>query len=460
MRILDNWFNSNKVYEYLQGEHHLISIFSQLLENTIEENTMDAFGISISVEEQIVPSFIISMILRQKYPKSKIVFGGNIISRLADNFQKSILTEYFDLLIVGEGELCLQKAIEYVVSHEKINDKIYLCDKNDSYNIFQTLKTPDFSDVCWDDYSSPQKVLPITVQRRCQWGKCDFCAIHACWSHDSQERAVNDVIIEIETLVQQYNISFFRIVDEMVSADYLYRLSTLLLERNINIYYEAYVRFEEKFLDDKYLKTIYEGGCRQLFWGLENINNDALKFMNKGIYRSLIDRCLEASNKAGITNYCFILMGVPNVPVETEDETLSYVCNNKNINIGIVGSFVIDKLSPIHINPNMHTKYGITLFDVGDLTTEIGYLQNGIDLRNNNKLRTASYIKDLYSKRTDYAIGSLLSEEARMILTATFGNSFVRDYVDLISKVRLKYLVNRATAHLIDERVTRKAGEV
>ena len=125
LRILDNWFNSNKVYEYLQGEHHLISIFSQLLENTIEENTMDAFGISISVEEQIVPSFIISMILRQKYPKSKIVFGGNIISRLADNFQKSILTEYFDLLIVGEGELCLQKAIEYVVSHEKINDKIY-----------------------------------------------------------------------------------------------------------------------------------------------------------------------------------------------------------------------------------------------------------------------------------------------------------------------------------------------
>ncbi len=460
LSILDNWFDSNKVFEYLQVDHQIISVFSELLESNIDDNPIDVFGISISIEEQIVPSFIICMILRKKHPDSKIILGGNIVSRLADNLLKSRLIEYFDLLIAGEGEEILQKAIEYIMSHNLNYEKLYYYDEHKTDNLFENLKTPDFSDICWENYISPLKILPITVQRKCKWGKCDFCAIHSCWNYGARERNVHSVVNEIENLIHQYNARFFRIVDEMVSADYLFELSSLLIKRNINIYFEAYVRFEERFLDKEYMKTIYNGGCRQLFWGLENINNDALRFMNKGINRSLIEGCLDASKIAGITNYCFILMGVPRISGETELETLAYVCNNKNIHVGVVGSFVIDKLSPVHVDQNMHMKYGITLFDVGDLTTEVGYLQNGTDTRNDSKHRTAKYIRELYSKRKDFAICSLLSEEVRLILTATFGNSFANDYIALVPPARINELVNRSTVGLIEERVSRRTGEV
>ena len=461
LRIIDEWFNSNEVYKYLQKKELLYYVLMDLLEQNINQNPVDVFGVSISIEEQIVPSFILCSILRLKYPNSKIILGGNIISRISENLLKSKLNEYFDLLITGEGEGVLQTAIEYITS-PNIEHKQVFTNSNSDYDRdwFQNLKTPDFSDVCWNEYLSPIKVLPITVQRKCKWGKCDFCAIHVCWNHGNRERPVNDVVSEIEELIRQYNVKFFRIVDEMVSADYLYNFSMLLLKKGISIYYEAYVRFEEHFLNQSFMKIIFEGGCRQLFWGLENINDTALKFMNKGITKSLIDGCLQVSKNVGITNYCFVLMGIPQISVDTEIETINYISNNNNIHVGIVGSFVVDRLSPIHVSKKMQTKYSISLFNIGDLTTEIGYLQNSTDIREVNKSRTASYIKSLYSARADYALCSLLSEEARMILTTIFGNGFARDYIAKISESKKNSLISRSTAHLIDERVSRRQGAI
>lgn len=459
LHIIDDWFDSNKVFEFLKEENQLLLTIKDLLVSNINEKQMDVFGISISIEEQIVPSFMICKILRMMYPNSKIILGGNIVSRLSDNLLQSRLSDYFDLLLVGEGEAILQEAIEYVMSINKKWGKKY-CNGNKKHDLFKKLKTPDFSDICLEDYMSPIKVLPITVQRRCKWGRCEFCSIHACWTYGPRERNVSDVVDEIENLINEYNVRFFRIVDEMVSADYLFQLSSLLLKRNITIYYEAYVRFEERFLNKEYMKIIFDGGCRQLFWGLENINNSALKFMNKGITTALIEGCLDVSGGVGITNYCFILMGIPEISVDTEHETLAYACNNRNIHVAIVGSFVVDKLSPIHMDEDMHKKYRITLFDVGDLTTEVGYLHDGVDIRKANKDRTAAYIKELYSKRVDYAICSLLSEETRLVLTATFGNSFVNDYITLVSEARISELVERSIANIIEERVTRRIEEI
>ena len=459
LHIVDKWFDSNTVYAYLQDSHNLTSVLTGLLTSNIEIKDIDVFGISISVEEQIVPSFIICSVLRNRYPNAKIILGGNIVSRLYENILKSALEIYFDMLIIGEGEAVFQKAIELIMSNRIVNDKVYLSSEFKENSLFKSLRMPDFDDIYWDDYLSPINILPITVQRKCKWSRCDFCAIHACWTHGVRERNVVDVVGEIETLISKYNVRYFRIVDEMVCADYLYRLSSFLLKRNINIIYEAYVRFEEHFTNTEYVKTIFNSGCRQLFWGLENINDEALKFMNKGTDKLLIEKCLRVSSQIGITNYCFILMGIPQISKDAEKETIDYVNNNPNIHVGVVGSFVIDRLSPIHIEKNMHKKYGITIFDIGDLTTEVGYLHDGLDERPSNKLRTAGYIKELYSKRPDFAICSLLSEEARLVLTTTFGNQFAINYILSVSSDKIKELIEKSTARLIEERVVRRTEE-
>lgn len=460
LHIIDKWFDSNAVYEYLQKKTKLKSIISNLLSNSFGRKSMDVIGISISVEEQIVPSFIISSIMRKHYPETKIILGGNIISRLYENIMNSSLQIYFDLLLIGEGESIFENAILYLMKEGTITNKVYMNNINENSEYFQNLRTPIFEDICWNDYISPTKMLPITAQRKCRWSKCDFCAIHSCWTYGVRERNVDSVVDEIEYLSKKYDVNYFRIVDEMVSAEYLFNLSKLLLSRKIKINYEAYARFEETYTNEFYIKTLFDGGCRQLFWGIENINDNALKFMNKGTNRALIDKCLQLSSDAGITNYCFLLMGIPCISQSTEKETIDYACNNYNIQVGVAGSFVIDRLSPMHLDERMHSKYDITLFEIGNLTTEVGYLKNGVDERGVNKQRTAQYIRELYMQRPDYAICSLLSEEARLVLTTIFGNKFALNYVEIASKEKIMELIEKSTAHLIEERVNRRTEEV
>ena len=453
---IPDWYNSNQVYKYINSEQEITKCLSNILIGCVGDPKPEIFALSVSIEEQIVPSFLLSSIIRLQYPNSKIIWGGNIVSRLCDNLISSRLEYLFDLLVTGEGEPIIKDAIDYVLTNDKVSNKVFVRTNTNQSDTFESLLIPDYSDISWSDYLSPVKILPITAQRKCKWSKCDFCAIHSCWTYGVRDRKVYDVVDEIEYLNNKYGVSYFRFVDEMTSSDYLFELSQLLIERGIQIRYEAYVRFEVNFTNRRVVETIYKGGCRQLFWGLENINNDALKYMTKGTSRELITNCLNISNLAGITNYCFVLTGIPHIPTSTEVETLDYVRTNEDIHVAVMGSFVIDRLSPIHVDPEMHKKYGISIFEIGDLTTEVGYTIEGKDIRNESKERTAKYISDMLNDRPDYALTALLSEESRMVLSDCFGNQFAHEYIGASSLSSIERLVNKAKEMLIEERVLRR----
>ena len=69
-------------------------------------------------------------------------------------------------------------------------------------------------------------------------------------------------------------------------------------------------------------------------------------------------------------------------------------------------------------------------------------------------------IYELYNKRPDYALCSLLSEEIRLILTASFGNTFANEYINSVPNERIKEIIKKSTEYLIKERVIRRTEEV
>ncbi len=459
IHIIDEWYSSQKVFDFLEFESETEKILELLLDNYYL-NDGKAFAISIGVEDQIIPSFILMKLLKRKFKNIPIILGGNIISRLADNLSTSKLKKYFDVLIVGEGEQSLPFVLENILNNQKLelNNPVIRCVKKElKLNKEWNENTPDFDDIVWDSYLCPVSVLPITLNRKCDWGKCDFCAIHACWTSEHRERDLNEVINEICYYIEKYNINFFRIVDENVSTKLLDDFSDKILEKNISIYYEMYTRFDNKFLDYKFAKKIYNSGCRQIFWGIENIDDDALKFMNKGTDQNIINATLENTSKAGILNYCFILTGIPNISVETEKKTIEYIIKNKNIHVVAIGSYVVDRLSPMEVNDSIRSKYHISLYDIGDLTTEIGYLYEGCNQNKEVKLRTIEYIKDIYSKRPDYALSSLLNEEIRFVLTQKYGNQFITNYISNLSEKEITVIEKEALGRVIEERVLRNS---
>lgn len=459
IHTIDEWYSSQKVYEFLESESETEKILDLLLDNYNLEDGK-AFAISISVEDQIVPSFIIMKLLKRKFKHIPIILGGNIVSRLVDNLSASKLKKYFDILIVGEGEKSLPFVLENILIEKKFEnlDSIVRCVETEpQFKEKWSENTPDFEDITWDSYLCPVAVLPITLNRKCDWGKCDFCAIHVCWTSEHRERDLDEVITEIYYYIEKYNIKYFRIVDENVSAKILDKFSDKILEKKISIYYEMYTRFDKKFSDYQFVKKLYNSGCRQIFWGIENIDDDALKLMNKGTNQNIISATLENTSKTGILNYCFILTGVPHISVETEKKTIEYIIQNKNIHVAAIGSYVVDRLSPMEVNDIIQSKYHISVYDIGDLTTEIGYLYEGCNQNKEVKLRTIGYIEDIYSKRPDYALSSLLNEEIRFVLTQKYGNQFITEYISGLSEKELEVIEKEAIERVVEERVLRNS---
>ena len=120
---------------------------------------------------------------------------------------------------------------------------------------------------------------------------------------------------------------------------------------------------------------------------------------------------------------------------------------------------MVDRLSPMEVTDAVRKKYHISLYDVGDLTTEIGYRYEGSEQSKEVKERTIAYIQEIYAKRPDYALSSLLNEEIRFILTQKYGNQFIEEYVAGISKQELEVIRQEAVARVVEERVLRN-GEV
>ena len=122
-----------------------------------------------------------------------------------------------------------------------------------------------------------------------------------------------------------------------------------------------------------------------------------------------------------------------------------------------IGSYVVDRLSPIEVNDIIRSKYHISLYDIGDLTTEIGYLYEGCNQNKKVKLRTIGYIKEIYSKRPDYALSSLLNEETRFVLTQKYGNQFITEYISGLSEKELVVIEKEAIERVVEERVLRNS---
>ena len=453
---IDKWYQSSDVNELLEKGSRTEDVIRHLIDGARENYEKSiAFCISISVEDQIVPSFILMKILRSYFPHTNIVIGGNIASRLSNQLINSSLKSLFDFLVIGEGEESLLRLIQHIETDNKRLMVPQIITSNKSKIDYTHIKMPDFSWCDFSHYLSVKPILPITINRKCDWARCEFCAIHSCWDDRHRIRDMDHIIRDIKYYVERLGIKYFRIVDENVSPFLLERFANLLLENKINIFYEAYVRFDKEFSNAYLAEKIYKSGCRQLFWGIESFDDEVLQTIKKGTTTDIISSNLSTFARSGVLNYCFVLTGIPNIPIGSEKATMQYVARNKDIHVVAIGSYVVDRLSPMHILPELHTKYCISLYEKGDLTTEIGFLYKGEDIGNSVRQRTQQYIEELYSQRGDYALSAMMDEETRFILCSVFGNDFAQKAHSMLEYDLQRRIYDLATNRSTEERVVR-----
>ncbi len=347
-----NEFSSKDILQSLnEGSRNIfIHFYKEHIPRILFDISPKIISLSITAPTQLIPSFTLLKILRELNPDIRVVIGGNVVTRNQQFFgNTNVLSTYYDNAIIGEGENKLVNLCNDIIHKEKsnYNNTSKLITSNVS-TLVTELPTPNFDGLLLDNYFDQQPILPIYASRRCYWDRCSFCDIPFGYDIGHRQRSSLQVVDDIETLIKKYYVKNFKFVDDAMPLKMMKEISTLILERGLEIRWEAYVILAKEFMEEDFCKLIFQSGCRWLYFGFESGNKEIVAGMKKGHNVLNIKNVIRNTSKVGIKNHLWIIVGFPGEKRENLAETVKFVEeNNQYIYSLEINQFALVKHSSI-----------------------------------------------------------------------------------------------------------------
>ena len=175
--------------------------------------------------------------------------------------------------------------------------------------------------------------LPFTsIQtfRGCPW-KCIFCASDALDTTRILKRSIKSIVDEMEHVVKKYNVRHFMVIDDVLT---LVRKRTVelcneIINRNLNITFEGSTR--ANLLDEELVALLKKAGLIRLSFGLETVDEDMRKTMNKKVPLEAYSKSNELLNKYDIEALNSVMIGLPGETEENVWKTLNFLSKAKEV---------------------------------------------------------------------------------------------------------------------------------
>ncbi len=177
---------------------------------------------------------------------------------------------------------------------------------------------------------SPQHVLrtpsiTMITTRGCPF-KCTFCHVPVLFKDTYRTRSVENVIAEIKELQAKYGIKEIQFYDDLFGANKIWLekfLDTIIAEK-IDITWSCLTRIDTLHKD--LVMKMRKAGCWCIFFGMESLDNDILKAVNKKLTVEQIERAIVACKEAGIEIRANFILGSPNETPEIAKRMIDRIC--------------------------------------------------------------------------------------------------------------------------------------
>jgi anaerobic magnesium-protoporphyrin IX monomethyl ester cyclase len=387
--------SSQSLLQAVQDSQHnmFLGLFKRIILPDIEREHPDLVGISILTIGQMVPGMTLAHLVRQAGLQCHVTVGGPHITMLRDQLPRTpALFSLIDSAIVFDGELPLLRLVEALDGESDLSDVPNLIYKAGDRILTnpaspmphkrasQTDDTPDFDGLPLNRYLAPELVLPLRTAHGCYYGLCGFCNVGYGGGKGFYPLPVDQVLEQIETLQRKYGARHIFFADEAITPRTLRRLSAQLTAQGSPIYWCGCARFE-RALSKSLLETVSSGGGRMLFFGLETASERMIEHMVKGTRRETMSRILKESAQAGIWNHVFYFFGFPTETMEDAQDTIDFMyAHQASIHSASPGEFVLERYSPVHLDPARFGVRRILKKPERDLAVYFDYeLESGID---------------------------------------------------------------------------------
>ena len=319
----------------------------------------DVIGFS-SVFEQNVPSLSLARRVKERFPRSVIVFGGaNCEGVMGLALHRCF--PFVDYVVTGEADIAFPQLVLRLAGGDRVDNLRGVVSRRGDLSVdngppdkvvdLDALPFPDFGDYfeILDRTGAPpgaDRHVVVETARGCWWGekaKCTFCGLNGesiAFRAKSPGRAVEEIV----HLVRSHRPRYVRTVDNMMAPSYYDAFLPRLAAANlgVDLFYEV-----RPTLSKEQIVALAGARVTSVQAGIESLSTPILKLMRKGTTALRNIEFLKQCRQAGVYVDWNLLFGFPGERVEDYARSLDLASLITHLDApSSVGEIRLDRFSP------------------------------------------------------------------------------------------------------------------
>jgi radical SAM superfamily enzyme YgiQ (UPF0313 family) len=245
-----------------------------------------------------------------------------------------------DFAIIGDGEIPFYKLAQTLHEDKTDFSSIHglIFRQGGKIIVNPAVGMEDLDALPYPDYRIAKindiENYPIITSRGCPY-KCIYCTVGSISRGGWKCRSVNNIIGEIKTALERYNIKKFTIIDENFSQrmNRVVDFCNAMIDEGINIPWSVMEGMRADKIDENILNLLKQAGCNSITFGIETIENAELKDASTDKKMIDINRAVKLSHEAGFEVGGYFIVGLPGSNYETVMNSVNYAKENLDIAI-------------------------------------------------------------------------------------------------------------------------------
>ena len=267
--------------------------------------------------------------LRSRFPQALVVVGGEHITALTEFCLKDCPD--LDICVRGEGERVLVDLLDAFREGASLStvDGIAYLDEDGEYreNIgltrvrdLETLPWPHwpegYLEVFWEAGKSAgvltERDMPMIISRGCPY-QCTFCSSPNMWTTRYVLRDADDVIREIKTYIDRYDITSVQLYDltAITKKRWAIDFCQRLLNEEINLNWSVPQGTRSEILDAETLSMLKKTGCHYLVYAPESGSPRMLEKIKKRVTLDGLTKSVMEARRQGLVLRINLIIGFP-----------------------------------------------------------------------------------------------------------------------------------------------------
>jgi len=355
------------------------------IKEIIEDFKPDVVGVSCLYSMQYKNAHKICEIAKGFDKNTLTIMGGAHPTNLPE---KTLEDKNVDIIVLGEGDFSAKELLDTIRKREDIsqidgiafreNEKITVNPKTNFIKDLDSIPFPARHLLPMQKYFSinmPHGVssrfspnTPLITSRGCP-ANCIFCSIHSIWGYKYRARSVENIIQELKSLKEAYEIREVQFEDDNLTFDKKRAagLFDRMIEEKLDISWTTPNGVAMWSLDDSLLLKMKQSGCYRLCLAIESGDQEMLYgTIKKPLNLEKVKKLIRQINLHHFETDAFFVVGFPDETKEQLKNTFRFAHRIKvdNVSFYIATPYPGTELFAI-CTKNNHLPKDFSLSDLG-----------------------------------------------------------------------------------------------